>query len=261
MLELEFRLKKFEEFIPKIQGKRIVLYGTGMNAKKVIEEYPQLQIVGVMEKLVTDPYIFGKKNLNIEDLITLKVDAVVIASQIRNLREIYNRICLFCHANHIAVYDMYGNDLFELFYKLEDHLCSLCQRNVETLEREIEEHDIISIDLFQTVFNAKVGFKERIWWRIAKEYAAFISSPMEFVDTRKRVETKFLRREKNNQLDDIYSEIGGALKLTGEQTDLLLEKEKQYVIQGLIVDERMIEILNQAKKSGKTIWAISDLYF
>ena len=88
MLELEFRLKKFEEFIPKIQGKRIVLYGTGMNAKKVIEEYPQLQIVGVMEKLVTDPYIFGKKNLNIEDLITLKVDAVVIASQIRNLREI-----------------------------------------------------------------------------------------------------------------------------------------------------------------------------
>ena len=106
MLELEFRLKKFEEFIPKIQGKRIVLYGTGMNAKKVIEEYPQLQIVGVMEKLVTDPYIFGKKNLNIEDLITLKVDAVVIASQIRNLREIYNRICLFCHANHIAVYDM-----------------------------------------------------------------------------------------------------------------------------------------------------------
>ena len=240
MLELEFRLKKFEEFIPKIQGKRIVLYGTGMNAKKVIEEYPQLQIVGVMEKLVTDPYIFGKKNLNIEDLITLKVDAVVIASQIRNLREIYNRICLFCHANHIAVYDMYGNDLFELFYKLEDHLCSLCQRNVETLEREIEEHDIISIDLFQTVFNAKVGFKERIWWRIAKEYAAFISSPMEFVDTRKRVETKFLRREKNNQLDDIYSEIGGALKLTGEQTDLLLEKEKQYVIQGLIVDERTI---------------------
>lgn len=261
MLEFEFRLKKFEEFIPKIQGKRIVLYGTGMNAKKVIEEYPQLQIVGVMEKLVTDPYIFGKKNLNIEDLITLKVDAVVIASQIRNLREIYNRICLFCHANHIAVYDMYGNDLFELFYKLEDHLCSLCQRNAEILQREIDEHDIISIDLFQTVFNAKVGFKERIWWRIAKEYAAFIPSPMEFVDARKRVETKFLQREKNNQLNDIYSEIGGALKLTGEQTDLLLEKEKQYVIQGLIVDDRMIEILGQAKKNGKTIWAMSDLYF
>ena len=75
------------------------------------------------------------------------------------------------------------------------------------------------------------------------------------------VETKFLQREKNNQLNDIYSEIGGALKLTGEQTDLLLEKEKQYVIQGLIVDDRMIEILGQAKKNGKTIWAMSDLYF
>lgn len=37
-------------------------------------------------------------------------------------------------------------------------------------------------------------------------------------------------------------------------------KKKQYVIQGLIVDERD-RILNQAKKSGKTIWAISDLYF
>ena len=44
MLEFEFRLKKFEEFIPKIQGKRIVLYGTGMNAKKVIEEYPRYRL-------------------------------------------------------------------------------------------------------------------------------------------------------------------------------------------------------------------------
>ena len=40
-----------------------------------------------------------------------------------------------------------------------------------------------------------------------------------------------------------------------------MEKEKQYVIQGLIVDDRMIEILGQAKKNGKTIWAMSDLYF
>lgn len=261
MVELEFRFKKFEEFIPKIQERRIALYGTGINARKIIEKYPQLHIVGLLEEKVSQPYLQGKKNLRIEDLVTLKVDAVIVASQIKNLKVIYNRICTFCHANDIAIYDMYGDDLYELFFKLEEHQCKLCERNAETLIQEIAKYDIVSIDLFQTLCNTNAGFKERIWWRIAQEYASFILSPMEFAKAREQAETKIARREINNQLRDVYDEVGAILELTDEQVKMLLEKEKQYIIQSIIVDDKMIEILNQAHKEGKRVWAISDLYF
>lgn len=261
MSELEFRIRQFDKLVPKLLNKRIAIYGTGLNAKKIIEDYPQLQIVGVLEKASSCQYFFGKRNLKMEDLISLKVEAVIVASQIKPLEEIYERICSFCHSNHIGVYDMYGDDLFELFFKLKENQSTLCQRNASFLKDEIQKYDVVTIDLFQTLLNSKVGFRERIWRKVAKEHNEVIANPAQFIEMRGAAERRVEHRESRNSLNNIYDEIQKNMTMSEEQKEILIETEKKYIAQNLFLSLELLEILEYARNIGKKVWLISDLYF
>ena len=51
MTEMEYRFQQFDKFCEKIKDERVVLYGTGFNAKEIIENYAdRIQIIGIMVK-------------------------------------------------------------------------------------------------------------------------------------------------------------------------------------------------------------------
>lgn len=261
MTEKKYRFQRFDAFAEKLQDKRIVLYGTGMDTKEIIESYPRLQIVGVMEKTVSCAYIYGKKNLLMEELISLRVDAVIIVSVIEPIKEIYNGICSFCHANHIGIYDMYGDDLFDLFFILAENQRTLCDRNENVLRETTKNYDIISIDLFDTLLNSNRAFDEGIWWQVAEKNIDIFPQPLAFLGIRKEAEESVPKEVLLGRLEAIYSELQRITGINEQQKYLLMQSEKECRAEKVILDRKLWEILYFAKECGKEIVLISESYF
>lgn len=261
MNEYEFRFLRFDGMSEKLKNKRIVLYGTGVNAKTIIEKYPHLEIIGIMEKKRSCSYLYGKKNLRMEELVALKVDVVIIASGIPPIKEIYNRICLFCHSNGIELYDMYGDDLFELFFLLTENQRTLCQRNESVLKETVEKYDIISVDLFQTLLNDKKGFEEEIWWRVAEKNKGIFEKPLEFIELRRKAGNLAKNKNLANDLEEVYDQLIPMLGINQEQGQIIKECEKACKIENLFLCSNLVQILKYAKSLGKEIILISDAYF
>lgn len=261
MTENEFRFQQFDKLCEKLEDKRIVLYGTGINAKGIIDKYPQLQIIGIMEKQPTCPYIYGKKNLRIEEIVSLRIDVIVIASRIEPLKEIYERICSFCHSNNIQIFDMYGNDLFQLFFELAENQRTLCDRNEDVLRKAIEQYDIISIDLFETLLNARRGIEEKIWYLVAEENKNIILNPIEFIAARKQAGEKAKDKNQAHSLHAVYAELGTLMEINDEQKQALMKSEKEFIARDLILSRKFNSVLNYAKEIGKEVYLISDFYF
>ncbi len=262
MTEMEYRFQQFDKFCEKIKDERVVLYGTGFNAKEIIENYAdRIQIIGIMEKQISSSYIYGKRNLRQEELISLKINVIVIASGILPLKEIFNRICGFCHANGIKIYDMYGNDLFDLFFLLEENLRTLCDRNEQVLLGEIKNYDVISIDLFGTLLNTKKGFREEVWWKVAEANKAIFTNPIQYLKARQEAKKRAEERHKANDISVIYDELRDITQISEEQKLHLLEDEKKYMTKRAILDKKLYEILRLARQEEKKVVLVSDTYY
>lgn len=261
MSEIQFRLQCFGKFAETIKNKRIVLYGSGINAKEIIERYPDLQIVGLIDYKIAAPYIYGKKLLRNEEVLTLRAELIIIASQISPLLDIYRRIASFCNTNGIGLYDMYGDNLFDLFYSLFENQRTLCERTEKVLRDTVLQYDIVSVDLFQTLFNFKVGFKEKIWWEVADQNREIIQNPLDFLRIRERFESNVPGEGYSCDLISVYSGYALSAGISDEQTHRLIECEKKCIKQSLILSPQMLEILKYIKKNGKQVWLVSDSCF
>ena len=261
MSEIQHRLNAFDDFAKTIENKRIALYGIGVNAREILARYPQLHIVGVMDEKTSKQYVYGKKVLREEEVLALRVEVIVVASQIAPLQEIFYRISAFCNANRIGLYDMYGDDLFELFYRLVENQSTLCVRTKEVLKETVDEYDIVSFDLLGTTLSAGIGFKDRIWWEVADKNRDIIANPLDFVEFRTRLENGFPRERYEYDLEKIYSAYTVGTSISDEQLKELINCEKECTVKSFILSPQITEILIHLKSRKKQVFLIADSFF
>lgn len=254
-------MSKFDSFVKKLENKRIVLYGIGVNAREILENYPNLHIVGVMDEKTSKQYIYGKKVLKCEEVLTLKTDAIIIASQISPLLEIYYRIASFCNANRIELYDMYGDNLFDLVFNLIENQGTLCERTEEVLKNTLSDYDIISIDLMDTLLNVGIGFKDRIWWEVADKNKEIVTNPLEFLEFRTHYDNGFPTEGHSNDLKEVYSDYALSAGISDEQKHKLIKCEKECIIESVIPSPQITRILEYLKDKEKQVYLISDSCF
>ena len=257
VMHLSF-LKKMRENFALLQDKKIMLYGTGVIARKLVKSLEGFQIVGCLDRYRVEGDVEGIPIITWDDIADGTADALIIASLAKNYREIYDRIIYRCIGLHLEVYSGIGENLREkhFFSPVKPETVGYYLKNKNELKKAIEEHDAVSFDLFDTlimrralepidVFNI---VEERL-----KEKGIVIPR---FKKKRQAAEY----RTPNGNIYQIYETLGNMLGLDQTATETILREEIQCEKDCLIPRNVMAELFQYAVSLGKIVNILTDMY-
>lgn len=236
----------------------IAIYGLGTETEKNIDRLAkQYTIVGLLDSYKTSGRAFGYSVIGIDDAIKAGVERIIIIARPGSCRAIAGQIGLLCRENGIELTDIKGDNLLkerETVFSFDvthgyyrDDLLNL-----------IDNHDVISFDLFDTLVTRQV-LNQTDLLKILKQriYERGVGID-DFVRLRMKAETE-LSREMAPKLLDIYTCVLEGSKDINikELCALEYELDKAY----LIPRKDMIWVLNYASSKGKEIYITTDTYY
>lgn len=250
----------FEKSFSRCKNKRIVLYGKGPRTGLIVEAFPQYNIVGIMDKKIKEGYCYGKRILSIEGVLENKVDIIISVTRPWSTEHVYNRIGQFCAYNHILLYDVEGNNLFEKFGEIKEEVerDPYFDISEKDLKNQIRNHDIISFDVFDTLIMRKTLIPTDVFYIVeekAREKGIIISS---FGKIRQRAEADIIQNNPN--IYDIYNKIQELTDISDADKEWLIQQEISVEKSVIISRDKMVDILKFAIAEQKRICLISDMY-
>lgn len=253
----EKKLEIRESFLP-FRNKRIIIYGSGIIARRVIEALYDFQIVGILDRIKLEGSIGNIPILSWEDVGEDFVDILIIASKAGAYKEIYNRIIYSCVSRKIRIFDVEGQVLAER-YQLETTDMNIAQyflKNKEELKRRVDEYDAISFDLFDTLIMRRtlepIDIFDLVEVRLREK-------GIDINDFKKKRRTAELE-SKGKDIYRIYEILSKMLQLDGQKTQVILSEEIQCEKEYILPRRDIAEALEYAVSQGKTVSIISDMY-
>ena len=229
----------------------LVIYGTGINAEAIVENCVNYHIVGLMDAAKTGQKMWGLQVLSEEQILERKVSKIVVVARPTVHSIIYKRIESFVKENGIAVYDIYGNDLSKKQTIIEEDN-DYFHVSYEDLWKQIEAHDVISFDIFDTLLCRKSYLPQDVFELMNSD------DVLQDFPTIRVEATKSLESVAN--IYEIYDRIGEKCKLTEKEVDTLLHTEIEKEKQVLCIRQRMVDCLNHCIETGKEVYLVSDMY-
>lgn len=242
------------------KNKNIVIYGRGVNAKRLIPVLlsQQTNIVGIMDKDIWNGSFENIPIICWDDMEYLKVDFMIIAAAPINIMNIYRRIHYRCEKLGISVYSNLGVNLTKKnMYKCDwSHKKAYYSKDYNQLCKEIDSHSVVSFDIFETLLMRSVWEPTDIFDLVDTEICR---SGIKISDFKKKrhmaeVDTNCAR------LDVIYACLASSEGLNPETVkkimDIEIDIEKKYLIPRV----SMVEAYKYALSQGKEVYLISDMY-
>ena len=126
-IEDKYIQEQFSKNFLESTSENIIIYGTGVYTKKLLENIHTERIVGLMDIARTGEILFGKKVLSYEEVAQIPNVSIVIMARNAVINVIYRRIKPFVQKYKIPVYDINGNNLNIMYQKYQKilHLPSL----------------------------------------------------------------------------------------------------------------------------------------
>lgn len=130
--------------------------------------------------------------------------------------------------------------------------------SLENLKKEIKKYEIISFDVFDTLLLRDV-YKPTDIFRILEMLTKKEYGIENFFDERIDAEAEARKKVEGQEanFEEIYVEIE---QVFPEHADYMKQKELDLEYEFIIANPFMKEVYNYAKKEGKTILFISDMY-
>ncbi len=256
LTEREYRIACIRERFSKLRGRRIVIYGTGINAKLIIDHTKGvIDLLGLMDASQTGRVLYDHRVLSENEVIDLHADTIVIAAQIDSAIAVYDRIRGFCSENKLDVFDLYGNNIVEL------------KRSIITLEADssptgfmeakaaTEAADVVSIDL-NALFSCDI--KESDLFRMVWE-SRFRNGTASFIELRKRTEVQQKRTQ--GSMDSIYGVLRSYLCFPEDVRGFLAETELQLRKKNMIICRKVERLAEDVLAKGKRLIFINESVF
>lgn len=246
-----------KDFLP-IKNKRILIYGTGAMANRLIKALEGFHIVGVLDRIKLEGNVEGIPVLSWEDIDKNFADILIIGAVQKNVKEIYERIIYPCLYRNIAIFNIDGQNLSEC-YALENTSIETAQyylKNKEELKKKIDEYDAVSFDLFDTLIMRRtlepIDIFDLVELRL-QEKGIIIS---DFKKKRRTAELQSGGRD----IYHIYEILSQRLQLDEEKMQIILDEEIQCEKEYMTPRKVIAELMDYATAKGKTVSIISDMY-
>ena len=258
-----FNLKRISEkfhadFLP-YRDMRMGIYGTGNNARAVLQNAGNFQISCVIVKNPSSSSFFGKPIVSLEDAIASGIEMVVLAAESDIEVIIYDRIADTCHKNHIRVFGLHLGDMETLFAKQMLH--GFRQNEYVTksfVMEQIDAHTVISFDIFDTLLMRKTLSPQDVFFIVQARAEEAGIQIHDFLF--QRIHAELTNPQSEPTLDEIYDYIQEIIGLSAEDTEKLKQIEISTERDVLIPREGVCELYRYAKQSGKQLYLISDMY-
>lgn len=138
----------------------------------------------------------------------------------------------------------------------ENTCCSIYTR--DELIRQIEEHDIISFDIFDTLVMRNVYVNKDVFRILAQQLDP--KWGIDFFTARTRAEAE-LSRDIYPYIEEIYDDVVKHCPCLKGQEAALIAQEIALERELIIPRQDMVAIFNLAKQMGKMVNIVSDMYF
>lgn len=242
-----------KNFIQNNRG-NIVLYGTGIHTKKLIEKLGRQQIAGLMDVKRTGEMLWGYRVLSYEEVREISDVCIVVIARDAVINTVYRRIEDFCRENKILVYDINGNDLVSRQIQEGQHSCFMLEHT--DLLQKIKTAKLVTFDIFDTLLTRKILSPQDVF-RYMDQINPILH--LKFSYERKKAEDG-IRDKKNPTIYDIYDCLQNNTGISNKEKELLLNLELETETRMLCRRESMCNILNYARNHGKKVYLISDMY-
>lgn len=254
-------MEKLFEILAAYRQERIALYGLGTETEKAIAALDkEFDIFGLLDGFSDSGSLYGKQIVSLEDIVTAGVKLVVVVARPGSCKAIKKRIGAFCTEHGIALYDVRGKNLLVSDNVLY-HFRQWEAPGKEQLRNKIQEADVVSFDLFDTLITRCLYSYTDIFElvRLRLEEEGF--HPQNLENVRLEAE-KELSRTGAPTLLQIYER---AVQLLDGQADFTSQKAAQteWEIEQEIILPRhgMVEIFDSIVSLGKPVYIITDTYY
>lgn len=244
----------FETNFASVSFKNIYLYGLSLSTKYIIDNCSGFNICGLLDGVKTFGSLYGINIYDINELPSKKADLIIIVARKGTTKVISRRISKFCKDNNIDLYDIYGNDILKETKPLFVNN-SYFDLNEQSLRDEIDRHEVISFDIFDTLLMRKLLFPRDVFEIVAREC---VGIPFDFVSERLLAEHELMING-YPAITDIYSRLSE--KNGGYNISYLYKTELDVEREVIIARKKIVEIYNYAIQNSKEVYLVSDMYF
>lgn len=237
----------------------IAIYGLSPLTETLLKQLDGYQVAGLLDGYRTTGELYGQRIFSLQDAARAGVRLILVAARPESCKVIAKRIEAFCREQDIALLDVHGNDLRaakRASYAFPDGLGV----TKETLRREIDAHDVVSADLFDTLLMRRTLFPTDVFEivdrRLREKGFAIEAFPQ------KRLEAE---RELNKNtvptLLEIYSRLLERCPITGLSPEELTRLEWETDRALLVPRKELCALLEEVCRSGKELYIVSDTFY
>lgn len=255
MEEIQYRLERLGKIQPMLQKRKVVIYGIGLNAKRVLDCLETVPVVGLMDSKTIGEFHYGKKVLSETEIKLLQVDTILIAAEPAVTEIVYERILPFCLQNQISILDMYGCDEMFMHRVIKEQELNYASVTEEILKQKIRNAQALFFS-FEDVLCTQMFSIEEIYGFVEKE----AEEKGIRIDNFRR--NRVLAQEKmpfgmKCSLEDTYVLLSTLVDVGKEQTARLIEIEREIYLRYLKPRKDMTKLLQYAEELGKEIFIFS----
>lgn len=241
-----------------IKSKKIMIYGTGKISRQLLSEMADFRIEMVSDRYVFSDTFEGLPFVDFHFVNREDIDVIIIASSIKNQKEIYLRIVDRALRNNWEIYNHSGVNLVA-YYGMERSTVSASRyfrKNYNELAGLIEKYDNISFDLFDTLVMRKVLFPTDI---LDITYQKLKSKGI-YVDHFKELRIKAEMEAKGENIYVVYNILQKKCNWSDDLITCILNEEINTEKENIIPRNRVVELMKYAISLGKKVSIISDMY-
>lgn len=238
----------------KFLKKPIAIYGTGNNAEFIVKNIKDFNFECIISVSDFDKDFHGIPIVSLEEAIK-RVKAIIIAATPSSTSIVFNRIYNKV-PSFIDIYDMRGKKLIpQTFQNIE-----YWDENSEKLKRLINNYDVISFDIFDTLIMRKTLSVDDLWI-IVQEKLSKKNINIPFVKMRRNAENIANQKISAPSIEYIYKILKEQNNLADDMINVIKKLEIQTDMDNIIPRYEMNKILQYAKEKEKTIVFTSDMYY
>lgn len=256
--ETAYVVGEFKTTLQKLQVKKIAIYGIGLKTKAILNQVKSDKITGLLDAAHEGEERWGFPILSLQEAEKMGVEGIIVIADPANFKEIYRRIRDFTQEKQIQVYDYSGNRLSDMN---QDYLSShpYFEVNSDQVRNIIDDYDIISFDIFDTIIMRKVLFPSDVF-EIMEKKIDKKQYPLSFFIERTAAETSLLKAGKVPNIYEIYEVIKKHTGMDEDTISYFIELELNVEKKVLTQRKDMVAVFDYAVKNGKRVYLISDMY-
>ncbi len=247
------------ELFAEYRNEKIAIYGLSPLTEKLLAELDGYTVFCLLDGYRTSGGLYGKSIRSLEEAAAAGVRLIIAAARPESCKVIANRIRDVCRKHAIALLDIRGNDLCAP----KKPVCSLADVPGVTkaeLWRLIDGHDVISVDLFDTLLMRRTLFPADVYEIVGQRLEGRGIQIENFPKKRLEAEKELCKASVPTLLE-IYTyllERSPCLSVSPEDlTQLEWETDRD-----LTVPRRDVcEILEEVHRKGKPVCIVSDTFY